>query len=560
MPSYAPLTQGLKHVRDVKELEPGETYLVRFKNSQREYKTDLWVAVIIPEGFGSTRNLNRRPKGARPEDGKWTTPLSERVYPIYIPGRNSYRWTQLNDLFQLEKDVPAEFASYSKRNDAKLFRTLHRIANQNPTWEFWESMANTEMQAKGKRKKNLSLVLPEGYEDTIGADIYLQGEASDYDEPGSSQSVATRAERPSDTRAGQCAPPGPMELEAGTVLPPKKVQHRSVSFSASRFPGESSSFLSYVTYGKSCRSSDAGPWNEQKNRTVANTNDIYPAVVRRTQLPSFPSYQDTVFSSRDIVGEQKPKIEDELDVNPFNEKEKTSIFDLTMRMALEHIFLHKEEAVEILAVFHDMVEIQGRPEAEHIQSFLIHKEFSPRLVSLNAPFPTHTSNSKDNRPTDEEVQYEVGDCYRMQRQWKLEAVGDSDNLQKQIISLGRLYLQARRFKMDDLIHLITRKLQAAWNSYPGLCQLEPLMDVTTMAFSDPSVVELDELQTWLINFIADTLDLFFYVCSEQFWAAMRENPALHHVVFRLRKEFLQENPNKYSDPRLLIQSRGINQL
>lgn len=89
MPIQQYLTSGLKHCHEARELLPGEAYVVRFKNPMREYKTDIWMGIIFPVNDSPGSRLHRRPKGAKPENGPWTTPLSERVYPVYMPGRNS---------------------------------------------------------------------------------------------------------------------------------------------------------------------------------------------------------------------------------------------------------------------------------------------------------------------------------------------------------------------------------------------------------------------------------------------------------------------------------------
>ena len=213
------------------------------------------------------------------------------------------------------------------------------------------------------------------------------------------------------------------------------------------------------------------------------------------------------------------------------------------------------ESAKILTIFDSMVKIKGRPEADQIRQFLLHKEFAPRLVSPNEPPQLAQPTNSTTAP--EEPSYEVGDRYKMQRKWKLEAIGNVDELQRQIISFGRLYIQALQLDMKDLIHLITRKLQAAWNSYRGLYQLEPLLDVAMMAFRDPPTDELDELQSWMVHFIADTLDLIFYACPQKFWVIMGQNPTLDKLVFNIRKDYLREYPDRFSDPPLLIQSRSV---
>lgn len=91
MPTYAPLTDGLKHVNRTTELQPGEVYIARFKNALQNYRADIWICVVLPDNFEEGRGLARRPKGSKPlEPGTtWTTPLHERVYPVYLPGQNS---------------------------------------------------------------------------------------------------------------------------------------------------------------------------------------------------------------------------------------------------------------------------------------------------------------------------------------------------------------------------------------------------------------------------------------------------------------------------------------
>lgn len=87
MPSQQ-LTAGLKRATQTRELQPGEVYIARFKNSCRNYKTDIWMGVIMNEEYAS-QNLNRRPQEAKGVDGTWAVQLPERSYPLYMPGRNS---------------------------------------------------------------------------------------------------------------------------------------------------------------------------------------------------------------------------------------------------------------------------------------------------------------------------------------------------------------------------------------------------------------------------------------------------------------------------------------
>ena len=79
------LTSGLTHVSPLQEIQSGEAFVVRFKNSSRKYNTDLWIGILLPDDFEHGPGLSRNPKGAKPVSGEWTTDLDKRVYPVYLP-------------------------------------------------------------------------------------------------------------------------------------------------------------------------------------------------------------------------------------------------------------------------------------------------------------------------------------------------------------------------------------------------------------------------------------------------------------------------------------------
>lgn len=91
MATYAPMTGGLQHINPGREVNAGEVLIARFKNAKRKNCVDIWIAVVLPDGFEPGKGLSRRPKGAKPivNGSEWTTPLHERVYPVYFPGRNT---------------------------------------------------------------------------------------------------------------------------------------------------------------------------------------------------------------------------------------------------------------------------------------------------------------------------------------------------------------------------------------------------------------------------------------------------------------------------------------
>lgn len=89
MVAFSALTADLIKINTPDELLPGEAFVFRFKNPCRSYRTDIWIAIILTEEFGPGKHLSGRMKGAKSADGTWDTPMNERVYPVYMPGRNS---------------------------------------------------------------------------------------------------------------------------------------------------------------------------------------------------------------------------------------------------------------------------------------------------------------------------------------------------------------------------------------------------------------------------------------------------------------------------------------
>ncbi|KAJ5155888.1 hypothetical protein N7492_008691 [Penicillium capsulatum] len=522
------LVGDLKHCHDTKELTPGEAYVARFKNPCNGYRTDLWMAIILRANSQPGNRLYGRPKGAKPESGSWNTPLSERVYPVYLPGRNTYRYLAVHDLFVLEANVPLLFSQGSKHEGAAIFRDLHRIAQKNPGLEFWEQMADKETQAKGRRGRELSLVLPDDFDHVLG----------NITDPENTKDEDDRVFSPSLTQVEAVASDTKPPRAALTKTPPVMSQPLSSSETKDDsaattaiplgFPGESSSFLSYV-----------------RGQSLAVESSLIDHQLRET------------FGTLKSSGEIQIKIED--GSIPLTEEEKDSVFDISLRQALENIFLEKPGSVELLAIFTDTVAVQKRPESQQIQSFLKTGEFVPRLVQVN--HPSRILSGPDGKSSANEAkEAQVGDCYGFGRRYQLEGVNNSDDLCKHILALGRLYQQARRFGLGALTGMITLKLQVAWNSYPGLCQLEPLLGVVEMAFKDKISDTQDNLQAWLIKFVADILDLIYYSYSNQFWKVMNGNPPLQRILFEHRLKLVQVAPEKYTDPRVLLRMRGIGQI
>ena len=438
------------------------------------------------------------------------------------------RWIIFNDLFILGIRIPFHFNKPSTRNDAKAFRRVFRIAKQHPTLQFWLEMANHETSIKGKSGTEVFIAVPDGYGAMYG------GESSDDDGGGDGSDADGLDEPESGDRSAKVQATS-SSFSASRLIGPfgKRPEARSASL---RFPGETSSFPSY---------SQPNPSGTTHARQ-GSPKQAFPVVLRRTQLPKFPESK----GPRIEHGNVRLKTEDKTD----HGSAKTSVFDLTLRSALQHVFLQEDDAAEILGIFRGVFETQDQPEFLQVQSWLRSHEFAPLLVQVNdQPRRAADSNASLNVAS-----RQIGDILNIHRKYHLAAVSDSADLQDKIISLGRLYRQARSYEMTQLIDLIRLKLQAAWNSYPGLAQLQPTLQVTMMAFSqEPAGCKHDNLQKWLIEFIADTHDLFLYDCPGNFWAVMHDLPDLYTEISKVRTEMHTKSPQRYADIVSLIRSRGI---
>lgn len=370
--------------------------------------------------------------------------------------------------------------------------------------------------------------------------------------PSSPLSSTTAEVEPEDARASRSLPT--VEYSLSSPFSFGSTERGSGSSSGApvplNFPGESSSFLSYVR-GQSGRSLDT-----DMNHTMSLSR-IHSSAGKAQEIESSP----VPLRLRDpfalgVPGETRLKVEDS---NKVASVEERRVFDLPLRQALENIFLQKPDSAELLAIFTDTVAIQGHRGSEQIQSFLTTGEFIPRLVQVNNPTRIMSAAEGNESACQADV-VQVGDCHGFGRIYQLQGINNSDDLCQHILALGRLYQQARRFGLAALTSMIAMKLQVAWNSYPGLCQLEPLLAVVDMAFKDCPDNKQDHLQVWLINFIADTLDLIYYSYSDRFWEVMHGKSSLQRIIFETRSKIVQQTPDKYTDPRVLLRSRRIGQV
>ncbi|KAJ5492921.1 hypothetical protein N7539_001667 [Penicillium diatomitis] len=502
MAHHGPLTVGSQHVPALQELHAGDTFIVRFKNSSRNYNIDIWIGVLLPDNYDSGPALGRAPRGTRSASGQWDVDADQRIYPLYLPGRNLSRWIHIRDLFILGPKVPWIFAPHNPSRDnadeKKTYHTLRELVARRPKMEFLLVMAKKETFAKSKRGRDVKLVFPDNF------DAFLVGLAGSTTE-GESQYFTIKREDEEEQFS--------QNLEGH---PPRKVRAMNSSFSDSR------------TWSRALRTSEDSETHTTLGEYALSSNLTF----------------------RRDTGAVKERNREPLTVETNTEAEEECVKVLFQRRwalsdMIEHVLLGKESSRQLLSIF-QCVSSVNKSEREELVSFLKTKEFTPQLLRVSV--------SEVSEP-DEARMFEIGDTLKVRREYQLRGVADVKGLCEQIIYLGKLYVYAKRLNMTELMEKITLKLQTAWNSYHGLSQLGPLLDVAGTVSVDSS--STDRLQAWLVVFIADTLDLIYYQCPKKYWDLMRRRPNLYVAVTKERANLQRQYPERFANPREQIQKRGV---
>lgn len=245
---------------------------------------------------------------------------------------------------------------------------------------------------------------------------------------------------------------------------------------------------------------------------------------------------------------------------PEESQQKELVLAMNFRQVQHHFLLRDEYRSTIRRIFRHHLDVEDQPEAEQICMFLNSGHFNPRVVEVKDPVP-FANNAGEENSNDEGQTRQIGDILRIGRKLQLQGIqlqGNDDikGLQKLILSLGRLYKQARIFDIKLLMENVIQKLQIAWNSYPGIYPLKPLIEVVRIV--DPvHLAANDPFREWIVLFIAETIDLFQYEDGKKFWKVMNSYPLLRMEINDKRSEFLKNNPERYMDVQALLRSRGV---
>jgi hypothetical protein len=210
-----------------------------------------------------------------------------------------------------------------------------------------------------------------------------------------------------------------------------------------------------------------------------------------------------------------------------------------------------------LNIVNEIMTVEEGSKGEYIRSFLLNGDFCPCLVvkGFGEASPENSDNAGDGR---QRATLRIGDVRRIGTTYELEGVGCAEDLHEHILTLGELYMYARRLRLEKLVDKIVLKLQVAWNSYQGVAILGDFLAVARDVFDPNNVAaSFDGMQNWLISFMADTMQIYQYKYGKEFFLTMQDYPVLRNAVFDKYAEKLRENPERYADPRVWLRSRGI---
>ncbi|KAJ9257453.1 hypothetical protein DTO212C5_8902 [Paecilomyces variotii] len=501
------MLKELKPIDPSRDLQPGESFIVYYKNTGIGRK-DLWLGIICLETMVPA--MLRRFANARPKVGEW----------VYLPGKNNYQWLEKTNLYHVEARPPSSLSS-PLRPDSKLFLTLHKIAKSGKDAEFWFEMAAEERKAKGILDRKPSLVLP------TKKPAEKDPMTPKSDSHGSSKTTDQHAQT----------------KEAGGFLAQKRPRVDQ----------------GYVDTGTKSPSTGTTP----KTPDRATPDDIEP------ERP--PVSVDVSPNSESGSRNPTPKgkhmyrsVGTQTDPESLQRHSPDDVFDIYVGSGADHgIFQLSFKSIEkcplliaylkdkdVPYIFHPGLYGLPASEFEPIYSFLVTGEFDPKLVDRSK------SVNSEERPRI------LGDQFRFGHKYSLADIDSSEELDKQILRFGRIYMNAGVFGLDILQGLALWKIQIAWNSFAGLHHLVPILEVAQMtvgkANDDPergADFSRDPLYNWMIGFFADTMDLFLHSCPHHFWQVMGPNHELQASVMRRRAEKLAKDPSRYPNLEEIIASR-----
>ncbi|QQK47287.1 hypothetical protein Pdw03_2185 [Penicillium digitatum] len=478
-----------------------------------------------------------------------------------------YKRAGLQNLYILNEKSINVLRLAQREPDAKIWDDLVEIIRTEPGLEFWKNMSLQALGTKGNRGKDLRLVLPSGHEGLVSCGE-IQGD-SESEQEDENKDDAEDEHQEALSYYGE---------PTAYVAPTSSNQQATIRSFSDPHPEQGVQFRQTLSLFQDAHFaasvSESIPFADRENSSMEMTRKFHPCplLISPTSSFSLPTASTRNALPNSMTQSSVPKVEndtsacasvDGADVASQQPIPEFSIYDLTLSQALNTIFLNQRDATKITDVFLGAVDLERQPERIQIREYLADGEFPPRLITLKnsgfshpTPFPALDSNNGTMFRL-------VGDQMGIGQNFKLNGVSNSLDLENAIIVLGRVYLQARRFGLMDLVYRIAFKLQVTWNCYPELYQSKPLLEVASLAFAGHTEfdeADCDYLQSWFIHFIAEASDLLTYNANDQFWSLLRAHPRLQNKVLNLRTLAHIHNPELYGNTRALLESRGLGNL
>ncbi|CAG8354292.1 unnamed protein product [Penicillium salamii] len=475
--------------------------------------------------FGPESHVRPRPSCAQPEEGDWAKHPKDRVYPVYLPGRNMYRWVEFHDMLILDEWTINVMRKMGRQDESKVWDDLVEIVGTKPDMSFWKDMSLQEVGTKGKRGREVYIVMP--YED---------GEGHEAEEEQSSAEAGSHSLK--------------SELEDMDESP-FKVQATRKSFSASRKKYKLSRSPNVQGIG--------GRGTSEVPQLLIN-QDPASRSLSSALSSTTKSFHPGNLVSRLTLDCNVPIVASESSPSPGSPSPTAKDHYAKIDRVLQQVIND-----DVSRAFHQHLEFQKQPEFRDLRTWVTHEAYRPH-VQLSDP----TEDPQDlpeysvlKTASGETVIRVLGDILNLNQEYRLRGFRDPKTRQEGIASLGILYqhiksLVTRDQKMQKLVSTIARKLQIAWNSYAGISQCQPLLNIAFVVFGDGYNHERpDFIQQWFVTFFAQTFVFFYHDCHEKFLEFLRTHEAVQKQIFDLRAEFNRRQPIMNEDIRVLLRTRRI---
>lgn len=482
-----------------------------------------------------------------------------------------------------------------RHEESKVWESLLELIRSKPDVMFWQDMALHEIGTKGKRGREVRIVMPHEAEDEDGS-------SEDEDEEDSEDESMSIVQKRPDLQGSNT---GPRKVQATSSSFP---QSRNGSMELNERTNSQTNSSAGVSEAMNGRSNPLFKGEDEESKAMvyqrAPTSSLahrqHPQL-RDPQAPNpgapikrdpFSPPSTSLLDSPSKLSKMPESIEQVIQaridrhrlVSFFIYCSQLLIYCFTrfpttgsrenstparLQMVQRQVLTMVSLSVQDIDHYNDLFKLRGKPAMDDLRTWLEDKVFRP---SIETPQPgvmdpnlPQTLPMKDSNGV---ITHRVlGDRLGLGLSKRLLNFHDPQVLGEGMRSLTVLYSYAKVYassvaEMSDLCREIAQKLQIAWNCYRGLEQCQYLIELAQVAFRPQYSISnsLDDVQGWLITFIAETTQLFAHACPGELNVFLRSRPMLYQEILDLKKEMCVRQPELFMDLRILLRSRGISDL